>query len=76
MKIQAILDGNVVTIANIEILGTDALITFTDDNNVYGNGTRAVYVTKKFLPPSVMNTITSAGLFVPMMIATSGLVLS
>lgn len=76
MKIQAILDGRVVTIGNIEILGTDALITFTDDANAYGYGAGAVLVTKKFLPPFSMNNVTSAGLFQPIPIATSGFILS
>lgn len=76
MKINAVLDGNVVTIGQVDVLGTDILITFTDTNNAYGYGTNALLVTKRFFSPLAMNTVTSAGAFIPAMICTSGNVIS
>lgn len=62
MRINAILDGNVVTIGNIEVKGNDVWITYTDSSS-------ALFVTKKFIPSNVAP-------FTPVQICTSAVVVS
>lgn len=64
MKIQAILNGEVVTIGHIEFMGSEVSIAYTNSSGVL-LGTKVPFFT----------TTTSAGAFSPVVLATSGFII-
>ena len=65
MKINAVLNGQVVTIGHIEFVGSDVFLAYTDSTGAL-LGTKVPFG----------SSFTSAGAFVPSQLATSGVILS